>query len=377
MKDSLAFVCLVTLLSFLNASKRDALYICDAKKIDSYDLLIGDWDTSIRLLTTSSWKKGKQRTQVHANLFEAFAVSVPANTTQLNQIESNYNEGQVGPHIGLLQHFTRRRNNNLKRRQQHSYSYPCRLSLYPNGTFGIVSHNLNPTNHQRVSLDRHLGTTLQEQEQLLIRGKWTLQKNPYCVTDRFYDTIVLESYPRVKKELQQITIVPIKYSSQNNATTTGEAETITTTTSTLSYPDHINQQNGRATKNNMITTAIPIRKMQLKLQCRLSGHFTGGGRRYDSSKYYARGKLTHGTMVLSETVMNPSSIDKTLIHSAPSKLAKAHTPSFGNVSSWFHRLHDFTKKRPRIIASFSAQRFIPSITDLNSQSNDDLEEYDY
>lgn len=53
----------------------------------------------------------------------------------------------------------------------------CRLSLHPNGTFSLTP-----------------------QEGMPMNGWWELGRNPYCPTDRFYDDLLLKSYPRSQKE---------------------------------------------------------------------------------------------------------------------------------------------------------------------------------
>ena len=54
----------------------------------------------------------------------------------------------------------------------------CRLSLFQNGTFTLA-----PEPNGGMPLN----------------GRWELGRNPYCPTDRFYDDLLLESYPRVLK----------------------------------------------------------------------------------------------------------------------------------------------------------------------------------
>ena len=54
----------------------------------------------------------------------------------------------------------------------------CRLSLFPNGNFTLVLEGKNV---------------------MPINGRWELGRNPYCPTDRFYDDLLLESYPRARK----------------------------------------------------------------------------------------------------------------------------------------------------------------------------------
>ena len=55
----------------------------------------------------------------------------------------------------------------------------CQLSLFSNGTFVM-----NASNKNRMPL----------------RGNWKVQPNPYCITDRQYDQLVLQSYPRLQKQ---------------------------------------------------------------------------------------------------------------------------------------------------------------------------------
>jgi hypothetical protein len=57
----------------------------------------------------------------------------------------------------------------------------CRLSLYSNGTFTLAP-----------SIDNDM---------MPMHGQWQLGRNPYCPTDRFYDDLLLESHPRVQKQL--------------------------------------------------------------------------------------------------------------------------------------------------------------------------------
>jgi hypothetical protein len=57
------------------------------------------------------------------------------------------------------------------------------LSLLPNGTFSLTD---------------------KENNGIVINGIWELGKNPYCPTDRFYDDLLLESFPRVKRKREEI-----------------------------------------------------------------------------------------------------------------------------------------------------------------------------
>jgi hypothetical protein len=57
----------------------------------------------------------------------------------------------------------------------------CHLDIFSNGTFCMNAPN--------------------EKDPMPVRGQWKLQPNPYCITDRQYDQLVLESYPRVQKRI--------------------------------------------------------------------------------------------------------------------------------------------------------------------------------
>jgi hypothetical protein len=129
-----------------------------------------------------------------------------------------------------------------------------------------------------------------------VHGRWTLETNPYCVTDRFYDQLVLEAYPRLQTKLVE--------------------------------------------DEEMI-----MQKVNIILQCRLSGHFTAGRLHFKDRQNYAKGKISHGVLFLERD----------------GNETKKH---------WWHQ--------PRIAASFSARRLITSKTALTSQIGiDDETEFGY
>ncbi|GKY92649.1 hypothetical protein MPSEU_000235000 [Mayamaea pseudoterrestris] len=70
--------------------------------------------------------------------------------------------------------------------------YPCRLSMFSNGTF-----SLEPKVNETASLARsNLNAILTS-----IHGKWEALPNPYCATDRYFDELVLCSNSRVERQL--------------------------------------------------------------------------------------------------------------------------------------------------------------------------------
>jgi hypothetical protein len=87
-------------------------------------------------------------------------------------------------------------------------------------------------------------------DRLPINGQWRIQPNPYCATDRFFDQMIFDSYPRVQKQ--------------------------------TSFDE----------KRSQI-----LQKRRLRIQCRLYGHYTSG--RIPFARSYARGKLSHGVLISS------------------------------------------------------------------------------
>jgi hypothetical protein len=275
---------------------------CHAKKIDSYDLLIGEWDTKI------SFRQGRW-----AEMFSSS--NKDSKNILVNPISSSLDPCEDGKKQQLQQHRKGRR---LKR------SYPCRLALYHNGTFGLISQQGHrPTNRIMCNNPAEASSP-----QICVRGRWMVQINPYCVTDRFYDNLVLESYPRVQKR--------IVVSDEND------------------IDGKCGNTSGRRSALIRTEEAEVLQKVRLKLHCRLSGHFTGRRLRFRDRHCYARGKLTHGIVLLDR--ITDDAIGGTN-NSHPQR------------SSWWTMIAP-CRRRPGIVASFSAQRLIPSWRDVMSQSND-------
>ncbi|KAG7370356.1 hypothetical protein IV203_028102 [Nitzschia inconspicua] len=99
-------------------------------------------------------------------------------------------------------------NNNNNKNTNYSYSIrrrpwgatlTCTLSIAEDGTF-VLSPQYNNNSSSNNNNNHKIGTNSKNQHNniLPIRGEWTLYKNPYCVTDRFYDELALQSYPRIK-----------------------------------------------------------------------------------------------------------------------------------------------------------------------------------
>ena len=304
---------------------------CNAKKIDSFDLLVGDWETSVRL---QSQPRGCQ------NILEIFSnVGAATTSTSTTTIAAS-----TTPHtkIPYPQQDAWQGLNPWKRSKPHAYTrnIPCCLSLYANGTFGLTDRSTSNCDNITPIMKQHQNQQPLKKSLslLLIRGKWKLLTNPYCVTDRFYDQIVLESFPRVQKELLQRSTI-------NNGSST--------------YSDDLTPiDSGKNVKKSRNAIIQPIQKVQLKLHCRLSGHFTGN--RYNSRPpwwqrtplnhhldddkhhfYYARGKMTHGVMILDEL----DNIQNRVKRDDDDTISAGTLPPFRYLEQLYRQRHRYPRQR--------------------------------
>lgn len=121
-------------------------FITEARVLTPYEQAVGQWNVALK---PSGWKKS----QVPSLLFPPLRESVLSNNAASVTTNKHSNNGMN-----------------------------CQLSIFGNGTF--VMKRDTPSNST---------------DTLPIRGKWKVQPNPYCITDRQYDQLILESYPRVQK----------------------------------------------------------------------------------------------------------------------------------------------------------------------------------
>ena len=137
----------------------------------------------------------------------------------------------------------------------------CHLSVFSNGTFALEGPSLM---NNRPPKREHLpvrSDNLEPRRRLSVHGRWFAPNNPYCATDRFYQSIRLESFPRQQRLLE---------------------------------PGISQQSNG----NTAATTTL-LQRHQLILHGRLVGQFQ---RRNHSQ---AVGRMTHGKIV-QENLLPPS-----------------------------------------------------------------------
>lgn len=106
----------------------------------------------------------------------------------------------------------------VKRRRWRK-SIDCTLSLASDGTFVLTPKYVETADpddklssnrkeeYETTNHDLIIKTKERNEETrnglLDLRGSWNVLANPYCVTDRLYDQVSLQSYPRQKMAIEQ------------------------------------------------------------------------------------------------------------------------------------------------------------------------------
>lgn len=214
-----------------------------ARTLESTELLVGDWDVAIHCKTK------------HHDIFH------PLRSTEASLT--------IAPRNKKLFPLMASRNFRPRHRE-----LSCRLSMFSNRTF-----ELRPV----PSLTN---AGLGEDEVLAVHGKWSVQSNPYCATDRFYDDVHLVSYPRVQKQC------------------TGE--------------------------NGEESTSRVLQRIEFNMHCRLYGHFTDGGllRKLVGPEKYYRGKMKQGRIIRNRQVPTMSGARKLSRHVIASFSGRRWMPPF-------------------------------------------------
>lgn len=131
----------------------------------------------------------------------------------------------------------------------------CILNLEKNGQFtmNIISTESGRDSYNVPSLEEKLHQNYSVNH-LPLQGEWYLTPNPYCVTDRQYDTITLVSQPRMR----------------------------------------------RITKTSQNSKTFLIERATVELHCRLWGRYGGGSIRKLLGLGHGRqmGRMTHGTVMI-------------------------------------------------------------------------------
>ena len=160
----------------------------------------------------------------------------------------------------------------------------CQLTIHPNGTFTIL-----PGDNQFSEMSAE-GGEYSLKSFMPLRGRWQVLPNPYCVTDRSYDQVVLESYPRIE----------MKVSASKAGELASCGPSLETAGTRRNLTVESDQNKGRKEGMDVV---------KLSLNCRMWGRYNrpNGGLFGKWRPNYVRGRMTHGTLVWDDTEEGPTS----------------------------------------------------------------------
>lgn len=204
-------------------------------------------------------------------------------------------------------------------------SFGCHLSLFSNGTFALQPRDeeswneLAGTNTNAINSDNNGEPHVHHEPQYLaVHGRWKVQSNPYCVTDRSFDEVTLASFPRVQTRITR------------NSEQMESQESV-----------------------------VSSKRLRLLLHCRLSGHYTNGGlaRKLQGNDSYSRGRISRGVILSQNQPSRSQQQDNT------------NTNTNNNIINkpWW-------QSHNKVVASFSARRRIPPGFSMDDEDN--LSEYE-
>ena len=266
--------------------------------MEAHDLLVGDWSLKLHGI-------------LGFDLSKLFPLSSGLST------DGSFH-GRQHTRLSQTQEELPQKSKRKKRRQglfasswlnRRTRPLDCQLTIHPNGTFTIL-----PGEDQEYPLKSFMP----------LRGRWKVLPNPYCVTDRSYDQVVLESYPRLEMKVSASKAGELARCGNDRPglETAGMRQKLT-----------VGSDHNKGKKEN-------IDVVKLSLNCRMWGRYNrpNGGLFGKWRRNYAQGRMTHGTLVWDE---------------------KEEGPTFNT------RYSKSQRQRRSIVASFSALR------PLKLQSNQD------
>lgn len=147
-----------------------------AHLLTGYEMAIGRWELA--------WRRAffDRRDFVDEVIFPLTSPSKVDAPGVSNETISFYEDSSHVPTCTSSKHKLKRQRRKWRRKRRRR-SLKCSLDIKSDGTF-----TLEPIQTERDDDMRHQ-----------IRGEWMLQPNPYCVTDRQFESVVFLSYPRVKR----------------------------------------------------------------------------------------------------------------------------------------------------------------------------------
>ncbi|KAL3769057.1 hypothetical protein ACHAWU_008749 [Discostella pseudostelligera] len=228
--------------------------LCHAQLLSAYDQVYGSWDIQLsrHVLSRRRWYLPTRDDSVHNNGVQKKI------RKRIGTIETEKEDGDLQL---LFPEVPSRHNNAMIHHTttKSVRSVSCVLNIEKNGKFSLThvedgrcSDGMKPSSANNFDhddpIDDSTSISNQQQQHQPLRGEWYLTPNPYCVTDRHYDTLLLISEPRMR---------------------------------------HCRRSN-------------IIEKATVELRCKVWGRYGGGAvRRAIGMKHgRIRGRMTHGTILI-------------------------------------------------------------------------------
>jgi hypothetical protein len=245
-----------------------------AEKIPSTELAIGEWMVSFSC-ATDTWETLLFPPKI-ISMIQSSPSRIERQQHRNSPASACWNQWKRKPHRWPQRHFGK-------------------LALYPNGTFCLVpvetqeqaapataSAAAPPAAAAAVALASPASIQIQKTSEtedvndplshkLWLRGTWSINTNPYCVTDRYYDSIRFTAYSRVlKQQIFHDTSDPWSNSSNQSSSRknvdypsiTGKGSSATAAATTMGISD-------------TSSTVNTVGKLCFSGHCRLSGHYSG------------------------------------------------------------------------------------------------------
>lgn len=251
----------------------------EAQLLSAYDQAYGQWNIRLtknifgkgrwflETIDTSNNGNGKRERNSRENekesdlqlLFPRIYPQHYEETSELLQDESQSNDATISSSVA-----TQIKKPSLKIKSVKSI--PCILNLQKNGKFTLHIDDNTTKEQNNKQYNEH--TTSPQIRHLPFQGEWYLTPNPYCVTDRQYDTITLLSQPRMRR-----VHMPLQSHKKGKSTIDPSTET---------------------------ESKIMIEKATVEMRCKLWGRYGGGSIRNRIGWGHGRemGRMTHGTVMI-------------------------------------------------------------------------------
>lgn len=282
----------------------------EARTLESSELLVGEWEVTVRVKEGGGVvapSRRRSRGSASATTLSGIGALFPPRRSIVNS------RGGRGSERGEV---------------QRKRWYRCRLAVFPNQTFALRPEEEEDagTCEERDSIQEPPGVDA-DPRLLPVRGRWSVLSNPYCVTDRFYDNLRLESYPRVQRQ-QRVLVAK-----------SGAGDCL---------------HRGPAT-SDMVVSSDPVTRVRLEFHGHLRGHHTAGGwvRRVVGPDRYHRGRIRNGVVLLSADDDDDEGRDS--------------SSSDRSWSPWPRG----RRRRKAVIATFTARRRMPPFRQLIQKLDDD------